>query len=160
MLVLWVAPSYSLLLCAWLGFCSLSLFDIMVWCCQSDIYYSAWICRIDMFVQKVIWLLDDLCWVLIVVLICCKTFDFRFVDSFNTRLLLSVGWNSMVYDSSLFLLYLLLLRILWLISLWFLYWLMTYCVLRVTPSVCCFCRPLMLGLICALILLLSKSSTM
>ena len=100
-----------------------------------------------MFVQKVIWLLDDLCWVLIVVLICSKTFDFRFVDSFNARLLLSVGWNSMVYDSSLFLLYLLLLRILWLISLWFLYWLMTYCVLRVTPSVCCFCRPLMLGLI-------------
>ena len=90
---------------AWI--CSLSLFDIMVWCCQSDIYYSPWICRIDMFVQKVIWLLDDLCWVLIVVLICCKTFDFRFVDSFNARLLLSVGWNSMVYDSSLFLLYLL-----------------------------------------------------
>ena len=91
--MLWVAPSYSLLVCAWLQICSLSLFDVII-----DV-----VNRTSIIVRRYV---KSVCllkrpsshWVISVefyslFFIYCKIFDIRFVASFDMSLLLSTGGN-------------------------------------------------------------------
>ena len=91
--MLWVAPSYSLLVCAWLQICSLSLFDVII-----DV-----VNRTSIIVRRYV---KSVCllkrpsshWVISVefyslFFIYCKVFDIRFVASSDMSLLLSIGGN-------------------------------------------------------------------